>query len=74
MIEPGSDARYVAGRLLFAREATLMQAPFDAQTLHVTGPSVPLLDGLWAHPVSGAAHFAVADNGTLVYAPINLVG
>jgi serine/threonine-protein kinase len=75
LIEDGADARYVAtGHLVFVRRGVLMAAPFDLVRLELTGAPVALIDGVMqaANTVntdteSGAAQFAVADRGTLVY-------
>jgi serine/threonine-protein kinase len=72
LIEGGADGRYVAsGHLLFARGGTILAAPLDVVGLRVTGGAVPVLDGIRRSVagVSGAAHFAVSSNGTLVYLP-----
>ena len=37
--------------------------------LEVTGPPAPLLDGVARETTSGAVHFAVSREGTLVYVP-----
>jgi serine/threonine-protein kinase len=69
---PGSYPRYTAtGHVIYlqpgpAEAGTLMAVPFDAQRLQVTGPSVPVVDGVLQDPL-GAAHFSVSSTGTLVY-------
>ena len=76
LIEDGTDARYVAtGHLVFVRRGVLMAAPFDLARLELTGGPVALIDGVMqavnmvnTDTDSGAAQFAVADRGTLVYA------
>jgi DNA-binding winged helix-turn-helix (wHTH) protein len=70
LIRGGADARYVPdGRLLFARSGRLMQVAFDAAGAEVIGTPEVVLEDLLTHPFSGAGNFAVASNGTLVYAP-----
>ena len=70
ILEGASYARYVPdGHLVFARGGTLYAVAFDAERLHVTGAAVPVLSGLAVDPNTGAAHFGLSDNGTLVYAP-----
>ena len=65
----GTYPRYVpTGHILFAQEASLWAVPFDVERLEVTGAPVPVVDGVSVSAASGAAHFAVAHNGTLVYA------
>jgi serine/threonine protein kinase len=47
IIDRGGDARYLAtGHLVFARTGQLLAAPFDLQRLEVTGPAVPVIDGV----------------------------
>lgn len=74
----GMGARYVpTGHILFCRGTTIYAAPFDLDTLELTGPSAPVLDRVEADDWDGSAHFSVADNGTLLYlpdGPINDVG
>ena len=53
LIEGGTDARYVStGHLLFAREGRLMAAPFDVERLEITGPEVPVIEGI-SHAIYG---------------------
>ncbi|MHC4990304.1 MAG: TolB family protein, partial [Planctomycetota bacterium] len=76
LIEGGSDARYVStGHLLFAREGRVMAAPFDRSRLEVTGPAVPVLEGvghcIYANNTgndTGAAQFTTSGTGILAYA------
>ena len=53
--------------LMSRRDRTLFSAPFDAQTLRTSGPSVAVLRDV-AFGCNGAAAMAVSENGTLVYA------
>ncbi len=71
VLVPGAGfARYVpTGHLVYARGGALVAAPFDLARLAVTGPSVPVLDGVWMGSGTGAAHFSVATDGSLVYVP-----
>ncbi|MGD2071220.1 MAG: hypothetical protein PVI57_21305 [Gemmatimonadota bacterium] len=64
----GSNPRYLAeGYLLWcARDGTLMAAPFDAGTMELTGPALPVARGILLD-ASGDAHYAVSNAGTLVY-------
>ena len=60
--------RYVAsGHLLFFRDRTLYAAPFDAGTLDVTGPAVPVIEGVRSNSIAGGAQFDVSATGRLVY-------
>jgi serine/threonine-protein kinase len=61
------DAGTGRGYLVYARAEGLLAAPFDVQSLTVTGPSVPIVDDVVTN-LSGGAHFDIAA-GTLVYVP-----
>jgi serine/threonine protein kinase/Tol biopolymer transport system component len=70
VLEGASSARYVTtGHLLFTRESTLYAVPFDADSLTTRGTPVQILRGINGDTTTGAAHVAVADNGTMVYVP-----
>ena len=75
LIEGGSDARYVpTGHVVFARKGRLLAVPFDLERLEVTGPEVPVLDGI-NHSIytgsslreTGVAQFSFSTSGTLAY-------
>ena len=66
----GTYPRYSpSGHLLFAREGRVFAVPFDAHCLEVTGPAVPVLDGVKTSLNSGVASFSIAHDGSLVYLP-----
>ncbi len=75
LIEDGADARYVpTGHLVFARDATLMAASFDLASLTLTGPPIPILEGVSQaiHVYNQgletrAAQFDFSDTGSLAY-------
>jgi len=68
LIEGASDAQYVpTGHLVFGRAGALYAVPFDLKTLTVNGPRRKMIDRLRTVPASGAAHYAVALSGDLVY-------
>jgi Tol biopolymer transport system component len=69
VLEGASSARYAAGHLLFVRESILYAVPFDLDTLTTRGTPVQLLRGVNGDTTTGAAHLAIADNGTLAYVP-----
>ncbi|HVS01163.1 MAG TPA: hypothetical protein VMT16_00190, partial [Thermoanaerobaculia bacterium] len=69
VVEQASRARYVSGHLVFARGGSLYAAPFDAEALRVTGPPAIVLQGVSTTVASGAAHFAVSEEGSLFYVP-----
>ena len=71
LIEHGRDARYAADRTPGLRTewgAALACAVRSVRARRVTGPAVPLVDGLLdADLRTGAMHFTVSNDGTLVY-------
>ena len=70
LIEGGTDARYVdTGHLVYALNGSLLAVPFDAAAVAVTGGPVSLVDdvGQSGGGQTGAAHYGVSRNGTLVY-------
>jgi len=70
LLESASSARYAAsGHLLFVRESILYAVPFDPDSLTTRGTPVQVLRGINGDTTTGASHFAVADNGTIAYAP-----
>jgi serine/threonine-protein kinase len=65
-----SFVRYVpTGHLIFMRNGALNAVPFDAGSLTLTGNPTPIVNGVGGDVTSGAAAFACANDGTLVYAP-----
>ena len=70
LIEGGMCARYApTGHLVYARGNTLMAAPFDLDTLDVTGPGISVLKGVLTHPNGRVAQFVCSGNGSLFYVP-----
>jgi serine/threonine-protein kinase len=55
------------GHLLFARGGSLYAVRFDPNRLATEGPSIPVLLGIAGDQTTGAAHFSVANDGTLAY-------
>ena len=70
VLTKGLVARYVEpGYVAFIRaDGALMAAPFDAGKLELTGPAVPLLEGVMTKTF-GSVDLAISPEGTLVYAP-----
>jgi serine/threonine-protein kinase len=69
LLRGGSDARYApSGHLVYTAAGTLRAVPFDLDRLEVSGAPVPVIPDV-ATSGAGGANFALADNGTLVYAP-----
>ena len=72
LIEGATSGRYVSsGHVLFGRGGVLFAVPFDLKTLAVRGEPVAVVEGVRrsAPGTTGAVHFAVSPNGTLVYLP-----
>ena len=68
VMEEGANARCLApGYLVFTRGDVLMGAPFDADGLKVTGPAVPLVEGVTRDEWFGAADYALSSTGILIY-------
>jgi eukaryotic-like serine/threonine-protein kinase len=68
VLEGSPFARYAAGHLFFVRGNAVFRAPFDLSRLAVTGPPVPLAERVAINSANGTASFAVAPDGTFVYA------
>jgi serine/threonine-protein kinase len=74
LLEDGSYGRYVpTGHLVFVRGSDLMAVRFDAEKLEVIGSPVRVVDGVGYDPLTGAAHYSLDDEGTLIYAPVGLL-
>ena len=72
LVKGASSARYSpTGHLLYTRSGDLYAVPFDQDALAITGNSVRMIQGLAGDPTTGAMHYALSDNGTLVYVPGN---
>jgi serine/threonine protein kinase/Tol biopolymer transport system component len=68
----GTSPVYVStGHIVYlsAVGGVLMAMPFDAAQRKVLGPPMPVLDGIRQEAEAGAGQFAVARDGTLLYAP-----
>ena len=70
LVDGGRDARYLpTGHLVYALNGAILAAPFDPGTRRITGPAVRLVNDVFdAGTVTGAVHFDVSANGSLVYA------
>jgi Tol biopolymer transport system component len=53
--------------LAYLRHGTLFVRAFDAARQELTGPEVPLLQGVEYSTLDGAGQFDIAANGTLIY-------
>ncbi len=70
VLEGGVQARYSpTGHLVYARGGSLYAVSFDLERLEVTGQPVPVVPGVMTDPAGGGAEFALAGNGSLVFAP-----
>ena len=70
VLEGASIARYVStGHLVFAREGVLYAVAFDLDRLAVKGNPVSIVSGVAGDRTTGAVHYSIADDGTLVYVP-----
>lgn len=68
LIEGGINAHYSpSGHLVYTRSGALLAVPFDLEKLAVTGPPVPVVDGVLQSVTGGTAHFSLSPNGTLAY-------
>jgi serine/threonine-protein kinase len=68
LIERGICAQYVqSGHLVYALAGDLIAVPFDLKTMKVTGPLVPVVEGVMSFDWYEGAHFSVSRNGSLVY-------
>ena len=69
VVERGGDAHYVStGHLVFARAGQLLAAPFEVGRNVVTGPALPVLNGVVTGIFDGV-QAAFSDDGTVVYLP-----
>ena len=72
LVHGGSAARLLgSGHLVYAVGSTLLAVGFDLSTKQLTGGPVPVVEGVMraANLATGAAQFAVSDNGVLAYIP-----
>jgi serine/threonine-protein kinase len=68
LVSGGSNPHYApTGHLVYGVDGTLRAVPFDLDGLAVTGSSIPVLEGVVTQS-SGAAHFSLGQDGSLVYA------
>src|SRR6266576_952416 len=66
--QPGSNPRYVSsGHVVVAtRSGTLLAVPFDPSRLEITGPAVPVAEGVLVGP-GGAARMGMSRDGAFAY-------
>jgi serine/threonine-protein kinase len=67
VLQGGYGARYLpSGHLVYIHRGTLFAAPFDAETLKLTGQPSPVLEQVTVNS-SGTTFFDVSTEGTLAY-------
>jgi serine/threonine-protein kinase len=70
LVDHATAPQYASsGHIIFYRGSSLFAVPFDARRLEVTGAAVPVVENVWGLVTSAVAHFSLAGDGTLVYAP-----
>jgi Tol biopolymer transport system component/DNA-binding winged helix-turn-helix (wHTH) protein len=69
LIEGAGFARYVSGRVVFARGGDLFGVSFDERALSTVGETKTLLKGVKTYPINGAAHFSFSRDGSIAYVP-----
>ena len=75
VLRGGFHGRYVpGGHLVYLRDGTLFAAPFNLERLVITGPPVPVVEGVISDVNTGSAQFAISKGGTVVYLPGPSVG
>jgi len=68
LITGAVSPKYAAtGHLVYAQGGNVLAAPFDAQRLAITGPAAPLVEGVLQSRITGAAQYAIANNGSLAF-------
>ena len=64
----GTVSRYLPTRhIVYTVGKNLFAVPFNADRLEVTGPPVPMVEGILWMGTTAAPQFAISDSGTLVY-------
>jgi serine/threonine-protein kinase len=67
LVNDASGARYVrTGHLIYLRGTTLFAAPFDPRRLELTGPAIPVVEGV-SDSASAVGEYSFSDSGLLVY-------
>jgi serine/threonine-protein kinase len=71
LIDGGRDARYFPnGYLIYGLNGSLLAVPFDVRARRISGGAVPLVRDVFdSGTISGAVHFDVAADGSLIYVP-----
>ena len=70
----GTDATYASsGHLVFGREDWLWAAPFDLDSLELTGEPSPMVEDVQVNE-GGWAQYALAGDGSLMYLSVGTIG
>ena len=72
LFQGGRDARYVeTGHLVYVAGGVILAVPFDLSSRTLTAAPAPVVEGVLtaSDANTGAAHFAIARNGTLAHIP-----
>jgi Tol biopolymer transport system component len=70
LVQGATQGWFVApNRLVYASGDDLLSAPFDRGGLAVTGPGLPIMEGILNESVSGAAQLSMAGVRALAYVP-----
>src|SRR5205823_5158722 len=75
LVQGGSYPRFIpdphgpagGGFLLYMHQGTLFASAMSAKTLELTGPPVPVVQGVLTHNTNGSAEFSLARNGHLFF-------
>lgn len=70
LVDGAHFGRYLSsGHLAYLRHGTLFVRAFDAARQELTGPEVPILQGIEYSTLNGGGQFDISANGTLIYRP-----
>jgi serine/threonine protein kinase len=72
VLEPGTNAKYANGHLVYLRDRTLVAQPFDLENLEIHGEAVPIVEqvqiaGASAGTTGIAGAFSASDTGVLAF-------
>ena len=67
LLHSHASAQYVSGHILFLRQSTLMEQPFDAKRLELTGEASPIADPVNEAELTLYSMFSASGNGLLAY-------
>jgi len=69
VLASGTHPRYAEGRLVFGRRGALYAAPFDPETLALTGEPRMVLDDVYYYRGSALVAYDLSRTGSLVFTP-----